>query len=127
MQVSTLDDWLGLFEVPIPVPNDPAKGSLAGQWGLVWVPIPAPSLPVTLSITVTVCFKPHSRNVTLYEDLKKPSNYQTINAADQAEVFAMNMWHKFQGYKVVAFASLPQWLQDNDYLRKGHRPPLPRY
>ena len=23
-QVSNLDDWLGLFEVPIPVPNDPA-------------------------------------------------------------------------------------------------------
>merc|ERR550532_3035602 len=50
-----------------------------------------------------------------------------FNAADQAEIFAMNMWHKFQGYKVVAFASLPQWLQDNDYLRKGHRPPLPSF
>ena len=49
-----------------------------------------------------------------------------FNAADQAEIFAMNMWHKFQGYKVVAFGSLPQWMQDNNYLRKGHRPPLPR-
>lgn len=54
----------------------------------------------------------------------RPAMY---NAADQAEIFAMNMWHKFQGYKVVAFASLPQWLQDNDYLRKGHRPPLPSF
>jgi len=54
----------------------------------------------------------------------RPAMY---NAAEAAEVFAMNVWHKFQGHKVVAFANLPQWLQDNDYLRKGHRPPLPNF
>jgi len=54
----------------------------------------------------------------------RPAMY---NAADHAEVFAMNLWQKFQGYKVVAFHHLPQWLQDNDYLRKGHRPPLPSF
>jgi len=54
----------------------------------------------------------------------RPAMY---NAAEHAEVFAMNVWQKFQGHKVVAFSHLPQWLQDNDYLRKGHRPPLPNF
>jgi hypothetical protein len=30
-------------------------------------------------------------------------------------------------FKVVGFTTLPQWLQDNDFLRKGHRPPLPSF
>jgi hypothetical protein len=49
------------------------------------------------------------------------------NAAEQAEEFAMNVWHKFQSWKVVGFSTLPQFLQDNDFLRKGHRPPLPSF
>jgi len=49
------------------------------------------------------------------------------NAAEQAEEFAINVWHKFQSWKVVGFYNLPQWLQDNDFLRKGHRPPLPSF
>jgi len=49
------------------------------------------------------------------------------NAAEQAEDFAMTVWHKFQSWKVVQFTTLPQWLQDNDFLRKGHRPPLPSF
>lgn len=49
------------------------------------------------------------------------------NAAEQAEEFAMTVWHKFQSWKVVQFTTLPQWLQDNDFLRKGHRPPLPSF
>jgi len=49
------------------------------------------------------------------------------NAAEQAEEFALNVWHKFQSWKVVGFSNLPQWLQDNDFLRKGHRPPLPSF
>ena len=49
------------------------------------------------------------------------------NAAEQAEEFAITVWHKFQSWKVVGFTTLPQWLQDNDFLRKGHRPPLPSF
>lgn len=49
------------------------------------------------------------------------------NAAEQAEEFAINVWHKFQSWKVVGFSNLPQWLQDNDFLKKGHRPPLPSF
>lgn len=49
------------------------------------------------------------------------------NAAENAESFAMGVWHKFQSWKVVGFSTLPQWLQDNDFLRKGHRPPLPNF
>merc|ERR1712045_545336 len=36
----------------------------------------------------------------------------------------MNKWKKFQSWKVVVFSNLPQFLQDNDFLKKGHRPPL---
>ena len=47
------------------------------------------------------------------------------NAAEQAEEFAIAIWHKLQSWKVIHFSSLPQWLQDNDFLHFGHRPPLP--
>lgn len=47
------------------------------------------------------------------------------NAAEQAEEFAMSIWHKLTKWKVIHFSSLPQWLQDNDFLHFGHRPPLP--
>ena len=43
----------------------------------------------------------------------------------QAEDFAMNVWHRLTKWKVTHFQSLPQWLQDNDFLHFGHRPPLP--
>jgi len=49
------------------------------------------------------------------------------NAAGQAEDFAITVWHRFQTWKVCHFSHLPQWLQDNDFLRKGHRPPLPTF
>ena len=48
-----------------------------------------------------------------------------MNAAEQAEEFAIAIWHKFQSWKVIHFTHLPQWLQDNDFLHFGHRPPLP--
>ena len=48
-----------------------------------------------------------------------------MNAAEQAEEFAISIWHKFQSWKVIHFSHLPQWLQDNDFLHFGHRPPLP--
>ncbi len=48
-----------------------------------------------------------------------------MNAAEQAEEFAISIWHKLQSWKVIHFSHLPQWLQDNDFLHFGHRPPLP--
>lgn len=30
-------------------------------------------------------------------------------------------------WKVVSFDSLPSWLKDNEYLRHGHRPPMPSF
>jgi adiponectin receptor len=48
-----------------------------------------------------------------------------LNAAEQAEEFAIAIWHKLQSWKVIHFSHLPQWLQDNDFLHFGHRPPLP--
>jgi adiponectin receptor len=48
-----------------------------------------------------------------------------MHAAEPAEEFALSIWHKFQSWKVIHFSHLPQWLQDNDFLHFGHRPPLP--
>jgi len=56
-----------------------------------------------------------------YFDLKG----MMLNAAEQAEEFAIAIWHKLQSWKVIHFSHLPQWLQDNDFLHFGHRPPLP--
>lgn len=47
------------------------------------------------------------------------------NAAEQAEVFVRKVWEA--SWKVCHFQNLPKWLQDNDYLHKGHRPPLPSF
>jgi len=54
-----------------------------------------------------------------------PITQLMMNAAEQAEEFAISIWHKFQSWKVIHFSHLPQWLQDNDFLHFGHRPPLP--
>lgn len=47
------------------------------------------------------------------------------NAAEQAEVFVRKVWEA--SWKVCHFKHLPHWLQDNDFLHKGHRPPLPSF
>lgn len=47
------------------------------------------------------------------------------NAAEQAEVFVRRVWNA--SWKVCHYRSLPKWLQDNDFLHSGHRPPLPSF
>lgn len=47
------------------------------------------------------------------------------NAADRAEVFVRKVWEA--SWKVCHFKNLPHWLQDNDFLHRGHRPPLPSF
>jgi len=44
--------------------------------------------------------------------------------AEQAEL-VRKVWE--MSWKVTHFRTLPQWLQDNDFLHKGHRPPLPSF
>ncbi|XP_044742988.1 adiponectin receptor protein [Chrysoperla carnea] len=46
-------------------------------------------------------------------------------AAEQAEEFVRKVWEA--SWKVCHFRNLPRWLQDNDYLHMGHRPPLPSF
>lgn len=46
-------------------------------------------------------------------------------AAEQAEQLVRKVWEA--SWKVTHFHSLPKWLQDNDFLVKGHRPPLPSF
>lgn len=43
-------------------------------------------------------------------------------ALDQAEELAKRVWEA--GWTVVHHNSLPKWLRDNDFLLRGHRPPL---
>ena len=51
------------------------------------------------------------------EILKLPSR-----AFDKAEKIARRVWEA--GWTVVHHHHLPHWLRDNDFLIKGHRPPL---
>ena len=43
------------------------------------------------------------------------------HAAEQAEEFVKKVWAA--GWRVVHHHSLPDWLQDNDFLHNHHRPP----
>ncbi|XP_037947560.1 adiponectin receptor protein isoform X2 [Teleopsis dalmanni] len=49
----------------------------------------------------------------------------THNAAVQAEEFVRKVWEA--SWKVCHYKNLPKWLQDNDFLHRGHRPPLPSF
>jgi adiponectin receptor len=42
-------------------------------------------------------------------------------AAEQAEEFVKRVWEA--GWRVVHHHHLPDWLQDNSFLHKGHRMP----
>lgn len=46
-------------------------------------------------------------------------------AAEQAEQLVRKVWE--EAWKVCHFSNLPNWLQDNDFLHRGHRPPLPSF
>lgn len=43
--------------------------------------------------------------------------------AEQVEQFAKYVWDS--GWRAMPHHALPNWLRDNDFLLKGHRPPLP--
>jgi len=43
-------------------------------------------------------------------------------ALDKAEEIARRVW--MAGWDVVHHNALPKWLRDNDFLIRGHRPPL---
>lgn len=46
-------------------------------------------------------------------------------AVEHAEELVIHLWK--QGWKVVHHHSLPNWLKDNDFLLRGHRPQLPSF
>lgn len=48
--------------------------------------------------------------------------HATSRAIDKAEEIAWKVWEA--GWTVVHHNHLPKWLRDNDFLVKGHRPPL---
>uniref|UniRef100_A0A915JAA0 Uncharacterized protein n=1 Tax=Romanomermis culicivorax TaxID=13658 RepID=A0A915JAA0_ROMCU len=52
--------------------------------------------------------------------------FPTLDAArEQANILAKKVWSA--SWKATHFYSLPEWLQDNDFLHAGHRPPLPSF
>ncbi|XP_023219196.1 adiponectin receptor protein-like [Centruroides sculpturatus] len=50
---------------------------------------------------------------------------RVLEEAEQAEQLVWKVWE--EAWKVCHFSSLPRWLQDNDFLHRGHRPPLPSF
>lgn len=50
---------------------------------------------------------------------------RVLEEAEQAEQLVRKVWE--EAWKVCHFSSLPRWLQDNDFLHMGHRPPLPSF
>ncbi|RNA22337.1 adiponectin receptor [Brachionus plicatilis] len=60
-----------------------------------------------------------------FENLLDPQDilYVPNNCAEQVEQFAKYVWET--GWKAMPHHALPNWLRDNDFLLKGHRPPLP--
>jgi len=48
---------------------------------------------------------------------------QLTHATEQVEEFARKVWAA--GWNCCHFRALPNWLQDNNFLVRGHRPPLP--
>ncbi|KFM58034.1 ADIPOR-like receptor, partial [Stegodyphus mimosarum] len=50
---------------------------------------------------------------------------KVLEEAEQAEHLVRKVWE--EAWKVCHFSSLPKWLQDNDFLHRGHRPPLPSF
>ncbi|XP_067141221.1 adiponectin receptor protein-like [Centruroides vittatus] len=50
---------------------------------------------------------------------------KVLEEAEQAEQLVRKVWQ--EAWKGCHFSSLPKWLQDNDFLIRGHRPPLPSF
>ncbi|XP_032828190.2 adiponectin receptor protein 1 isoform X2 [Petromyzon marinus] len=50
---------------------------------------------------------------------------QAHHAMEKMEEFVYKVWER--RWQVIPFDLLPSWLQDNDYLLQGHRPPMPSF
>ncbi|VDO29556.1 unnamed protein product [Onchocerca flexuosa] len=62
-------------------------------------------------------------NVKINEDEIVLPNEE--NAKRKSRVAVRRIWEA--RWKATNFELLPEWLQDNEYLRTGHRPPLPSF
>ncbi|KAL1456631.1 hypothetical protein WDU94_001346 [Cyamophila willieti] len=78
---------------------------------------PLPSTPIDASI-----LHDEVGNNLHVEDSLDTMNQMAHEAVEQAEEFVRKVWHA--SWNVCHFQHLPQWLQDNDFLHTGHRPPL---
>ncbi|KAI5729327.1 hypothetical protein M8J76_001422 [Diaphorina citri] len=78
---------------------------------------PLPSTPIDASILHDEVTQ--SLNV---EDGLDAMNHMAHDAVEHAEEFVRKVWQA--SWNVCHFQHLPQWLQDNDFLHTGHRPPL---
>lgn len=72
-----------------------------------------------------IFFKCTSEQDIFSDPLELDLLYVPKNCAEQVEQFAKYVWES--GWKAMPHHALPAWLRDNDFLLKGHRPPLPSF
>jgi len=72
--------------------------------------------------------KTHKRSSSLRQRFEHAEQL-VQKLVSEAESVAEQAVYKFcsEAWNVCNFNSLPKWLQDNDYLHRGHRPPLPSF
>jgi len=76
-------------------------------------------------------FKTHKRSSSLRQRFEQAEQlvHNLISEAESAASAAEQVVTKLctEAWNVCNFNSLPKWLQDNDFLHRGHRPPLPSF
>ena len=70
---------------------------------------------------VMASVKTHKRNASLRQRTEQLVHDFVVGAEEMAEQAVLKAW------SVCHFNALPKWLQDNEFLHKGHRPPLPSF
>lgn len=89
-------------------------------------PIASTSTASTLPIEPTVIVKGHRRSLSLKQRFEVGYDYIATEFGHARDVAGKTVHHASETvWKVCHFSNLPNWMQDNEYLHWGHRPPLP--
>ncbi|KAH9398130.1 Adiponectin receptor protein 2 [Tyrophagus putrescentiae] len=76
--------------------------------------------------TATSIIKGHRRSLSLRQRFEVGYEYIVSEFEHAREVAGKTVYHAGETvWKVCHFNHLPNWMQDNEYLHWGHRPPLP--
>lgn len=84
--------------------------------------------PNHAQMTSTSQVKGHRRSLSLRQRLEFGYDYIVSEVAYAKEVAGTAVIHASETvWKVCHFNNLPKWMQDNEFLHSGHRPPLPSF